>query len=225
MDRLKSSLFYTDKYKRVERRIKDFLSKQAPSLSLDTTESTRTAGDATQKLLAENFSTILGPAICSKYYSDFSRKAMEDMAFRDNEGFYYAVDVKTHRVFGTKFNMPNITSVDKLARFYEDDKNYFIILMLKYEVQQTSVLVRDVIFVPIEFLDWDCLRIGALGWGQIQIANANVIKVNLGYSRKEWMVQFCDVLLDFYPKEAQKIMSKRVERFRQTREYWESHPE
>jgi hypothetical protein len=37
------------------------------------------------------------------------------------------VDVKTHRE-ETAFNMPNLTSVDRLARFYEDDANFFVML-------------------------------------------------------------------------------------------------
>ena len=32
-----------------------------------------------------------------------------------------------------------------------------------------DIQVQKVHFVPIEFLSWDCLTIGALGWGQIQI--------------------------------------------------------
>ena len=53
---------------------------------------------------------------------------MADLAFEDLDGYYYIVDVKTHRL-STKFNMPNLTSVERLARFYEDDKNYFVVLM------------------------------------------------------------------------------------------------
>ena len=61
---------------------------------------------------------------------------MADLAFEDSEGFYYVVDVKTHR-HDTKFNMPNLTSVERLARFYEDDKNYFVLLFVSYEVVGT----------------------------------------------------------------------------------------
>lgn len=38
---------------------------------------------------------------------------MADLAFKDPDGFYYIVDVKTHRL-GTAFNMPNLTSVERL---------------------------------------------------------------------------------------------------------------
>jgi hypothetical protein len=67
------------------------------------------------------------------------------------------VDVKTHRE-DTKFNMPNLTSVERLARFYEDDSNYFVLLLIRYGIEHTTIQVKHVDFVPIEFLDWDCLR-------------------------------------------------------------------
>jgi hypothetical protein len=114
--------------------------------------------------VTESFKELLGE-YCGEYSSNFARRAMADLAFTDREGLYYIVDIKTHRV-DTKLNMPNLTSVERLARFYEDDSNFFTILMIAYAVQSTKVQVSDVKFVPIEFLGWDCLTIGALGWGK-----------------------------------------------------------
>ena len=31
-----------------------------------------------------------------------------------------------------------------------------------------TIIIDKVLFVPLEFLSWDCLTLGALGWGQIQ---------------------------------------------------------
>ncbi len=87
---------------------------------------------------------------------------MADLAFRDVDGLYYLIDVKTHRL-DTTFNMPNLTSVRRLTRLYEDDTNYFLVLMVKYTVSQNKVNVETVNLVPIEFLGWDCLTVGALG--------------------------------------------------------------
>jgi len=145
---------------------------------------------------------------------------MADLAFKDPAGLYYVVDVKTHRA-DTKFNMPNLTSVERLARFYEDDSNYFALLIVTYRVKGVRASVSEVKFVPVEFLGWDCLTIGALGWGQIQIANSNFISVSPGYSRKKWMLEFCDIMLDFYPKEIGKI-GERIARFKQVREFWKA---
>ncbi|MFQ5502494.1 MAG: hypothetical protein ACE5EQ_09370 [Phycisphaerae bacterium] len=220
---MKSQLFYSDRYTAVQDQIKDCLNGQDQFLSGSTVKSTRAVGDAIQDILAENFQSILGSDLCAKYSSKFARRAMADLAFEDTNGFYYVVDVKTHRL-STKFNMPNLTSVERLSRFYEDDKNYFVVLMVAYDIEDLHAVIENVTFVPIEFLGWDCLTIGALGWGQIQIANSNRITINPKYSRKPWMIEFCDTMLEFYPKEIAKIDS-RIERFKKIREEWGKRPD
>jgi hypothetical protein len=118
-----------------------------------------------------------------------------------------------------------LTSVERLARFYEDDKNYYVMLMIAYDITSgIHVQVQEVHFLPIEFLSWDCLTIGALGWGQIQIANANNIVVNHGHSRREWMLELCDVLFEYYPHEIEKIKN-RVEYFKKVKKRWEEKPD
>ena len=57
-------------------------------------------------------------------------------------------------------------------------KNTFALIMVKYGLDGNRVNATEVSFCPIEFLDWDCLTVGALGWGQIQIANTNRIIVS-----------------------------------------------
>jgi hypothetical protein len=220
---MRSQLFHTGGYETIQDGIKTFLNRQDQFLSGSTVRSTRAVGDAIQEILGENFQSILGPDWCAKYSSQFARRAMADLAFEDHDGFYYVVDVKTHRL-STKFNMPNLTSVERLARFYEDDKNYFVVLMVAYDIDGLRAITEHVRFVPIEFLGWDCLTIGALGWGQIQISNSNIVTVNPGYSRKKWMLEFCDTMLEFYPKEIGKI-ENRIGRFQKIRDGWENRPD
>ncbi|MDQ3750853.1 MAG: hypothetical protein M3367_17820 [Acidobacteriota bacterium] len=214
---MKSQIFYTDLRLQIEQSAHDLLNSQEDYLSASTINSTRAVGDAIQSLLESNFKSLLGE-VCAEYSASFARRAMADLAFRDLQGFYYIVDVKTHRT-DTKFNMPNLTSVERLTRFYEDDTNYFVMLLVSYHVEETKVIVTKVKFVPIEFLDWSCLTIGALGWGQIQIANSNFITINDNYSRKTWMLELCDVVLQFYPKEIVKI-GVRITHFEKIKEFW-----
>lgn len=217
-----SSIFYTDAYKDIEMRVLEMLNSHEEFLSPSTANSTRAVGDAIESILGSTFDGILGDW-CKEYSATFARRAMADLAFTDTEGFFYVVDIKTHRT-DTKFNMPNLTSVQRLARFYEEDTNYFVLLLARYHLEGTRATVTKVTFVPIEFLKWDCLTIGALGWGQIQIANSNVITVNPRYARKQWMIELCDVLAEFYPREIAKI-SDRIEYFRQVREFWLAKPD
>ncbi|MGI9558512.1 MAG: hypothetical protein ACR2NQ_02435 [Thermodesulfobacteriota bacterium] len=214
----KSKLFYTYTYKDLEKKTKNFLNKQSNFLSPSTINSPRAVGDAIENILVDNFGTILG-GISKEYSSQFARRAMADLAFTDKDDFYYVVDVKTHRL-DTKFNMPNLTSVQRLSRFYEDDKNYFIVLKVDYKVKGLKVIIDKVSFVPIEFVSWDCLTLGALGWGQIQIANANTVTLKPKNKRKNWMIEMCDTLLDFYPKEILKI-NKRIDHFKKVKKQWQ----
>jgi hypothetical protein len=181
--------------------------------------SPRGVGDAVQELLSERFQEVVGD-LAAEYNPSFARRAMADLAFTDVDGGYHVIDVKTHRA-DAKFNMPNLVSVERLARFYEDDANVFAILYVRYTTNGKRVVVDHVAFVPIEWLSWRCLTLGALGWGQIQIANANRIEIVPDTSRRAWMLQLCDELLEFYPREVQKI-AKRILHFEKVRAYWQA---
>ena len=215
---MKSAIFYTDAYQDIETKVKDFINAHPSFLSTRSMDSPRAVGDAIESIIRDEFDKILGE-LSQEYSAQFARRAMADIAFTDQAGLYYIVDVKTHRT-DAHFNMPNLTSVQRLARFYEDDANYFVLLLIAYHIEEQPV-VTDVTFVPIEFLGWDCLTIGALGWGQIQITNAKHISVRPGYSRKQWMLELCDAVLAFYPREIAKIHD-RIGYFQKIRAYWQT---
>lgn len=216
---MKSSFYYGGHHRQVASRIRKHLNSAPDFLTPQTARSPRAVGDAIESLLAENFHTFLGNW-CREYSSDFARRAMADLAFTDKEGIYSVVDVKTHRE-ETRFNMPNLTSVERLARFYESDTNVFAVMLIRYSIEGIHLTVSEAVFSPIEFLDWDCLTVGALGWGQVQIADAKEIRVKEQYSRKQWMLQLCEVMMEFYPREIAKIRD-RMGRFDRVKAFWES---
>ena len=216
---MKSSFYHGNHYEAVAAGIKDLINSSRNVLSPRTADSPRAVGDALEQLVSENFDSLLGDW-CAQYSSDFARRAMADLAFTDKEGFYSVVDVKTHRE-DTKFNMPNLVSVERLTRFYESDSNVFSLIFIRYRIEKTKVVVSEVLFSPIEFLNWECLTIGALGWGQIQIANSNNILLTKRNSRKRWMLDLCEAMFEFYPKEMHKIQD-RLKRFETVREHWQS---
>ena len=216
---MKSKFYYQGHHEKVAIDIKEYVNSLDSFHTPQTANSPRSVGDSLESLIADRFNYFLGDW-CQDYSRDFARRAMADMAFTDIDGFYSIVDVKTHRE-DTAFNMPNLTSVHGLARLYESDTDYFSLLMIKYRVEGIDVKVSEVLFLPIEFLDWQCLTIGALGWGQIQIANSNCIQTIPQNSRKKWMLQLCDAIGEFYPKEINKI-SDRIQKFENIREYWEN---
>lgn len=217
-----SKIFDTELYLKLQVDIKNLLNGYGSFLSKESMDSPRAAGDAIESILRQNLETLLGE-VCASYSASFARRSMADIAFTDTDGYYYAIDVKTHRT-DTKFNMPNLTSVERLSRFYDQDTNIFCLLIVSYIPSTTGIQVADVVFIPIEYLDWSCLTIGALGWGQIQIANANKIVVKHNNQRELWMIELCEKLLIFYGKELEKI-SKRSAHFEKLLTQWKNRIE
>ena len=217
-----SKLFLAENRQKIENTVINLLNSNQ-LMNYNTVNSPRAVGDAVQGFLERNISQCLPNDLVTKINTSFARRSMADLAFEDTTGNYYVVDIKTHNLT-TSFNMPNLTSVERLARFYGDSKNYFVLLLVSYTIQDEQLLFKECLFVPIECLDWSCLTLGALGWGQIQIANSNIINIELTNTRKKWMLQLCDALDLFYPNEISKI-THRIDYFKNVREYWENQPD
>jgi hypothetical protein len=217
-----SNLFLAKNRRKIEKTVIRLLNDNQ-LMNKNTVDSPRAVGDAVQVFLENNISHCLPKNIVTTINTSFARRSMADLAFDDTFGNYYVVDVKTHNLT-TNFSMPNITSVERLARFFGDSKNYFVLLIISYTPQAEQLLFKKCLFVPIEYLDWSCLTLGALGWGQIQIANSNVISIDETNTRKKWMLQLCDAIDVFYPNEISKIKD-RINYFKKIREYWENHPD
>ncbi len=184
--------------------------------------SPRAIGDAVQEFLSEKngIQQCIPYDKLKDFRNGFTRRSMEDMAFHDVQNRYYAVDCKTHNL-NTDFNMPNLISVQRLTNFYKNDSNVFCILVVEYEVKAQKIIYTQCHFKPIEAFDWDCLTIGALGWGQIQIANANNLIFSPVINRKEWMLQLCEQLQNFYDNEISKI-GKRKQWFDDIEKFWKT---
>lgn len=197
----------------IHEKIKIFLNNNQDTLK---DNSPRATGDKVQELLSDNWGNLFQDKL-KDFNGEHARRAMADLSFSDLLGNYFVVDIKTHNT-DTKFNMPNLVSVERLARFYKDPNNTFSLLMVHYS---QPFRVSEVVWSPIEGLDWDCLTLGALGWGQIQIANANKIALRSSLNRSDWMIQLCNNVLHFYDNEIVKI-GERKSYFEKELEYWKN---
>lgn len=218
--KMKSIIFEEKHLKLFQNNVLNYLKSCSDFEDKRLVNSPRAVGDVVQEVIGENLNSFFADGLVNNCNNSFARRAMADMAFFDTENNYFVVDIKTHNK-STSFNMPNLISVDRLARFYEEDNNYFVILLVEYHVENSRISFDSVRLFPIENLAWSCLTIGALGWGQIQIANANIVNVDFNLTRKKWMLSLCDTLDLFYPKEIEKI-NKRIDRFKKVREFWEN---
>ena len=215
---MKSKLFNSDDYKRCESDIKTFLNSQL-SKDLGFTGSVREIGDRLKKILANNLQEIVGDHIKS-YRIPSTARAMADFTFVDHDGMKYSVDIITHNE-EKKFSMPNITSVERLEKLYEDNKCIFVVLLVDYKPSKQKNFISNVRLLPIEYFSWNCLTIGALGVGQLQIRKASTIVTHIKNSRKDWMREFAETLMLFYAKEISKA-SRRLTNAAKTLETWKN---
>lgn len=217
---MKSSVVFEQKnLETIENNIKNLLNGYDEFKSIRVIASPRAVGDIVQEILEEKMDSCFPKGVIKDFSGNFARRAMADVAFTDVNDYYYVADIKTHNK-DTNFNMPNLTSVKRLADLYEDDRNSFIIVLAEYKVHGDGIIFDRVSLFPIEHLKWECLTIGALGWGQIQIANARKVLIDRNQKRKDWMLKLCDSLAVFYPKEVEKILNERVNFFSNVRVSW-----
>jgi hypothetical protein len=205
---MSSQLFLLGNREKLERYVVDLLNSHQ-LMNYNTVNSPKAVGDAVQGFLKKNISRCLPKELILKINSSFARRSMADFAFENISGNYYVVDIKTHNL-DTKFNMLNLTSVERLARFYGDIKNYFALMLVSYTTKEDKLKFTECLFVPIEYLDWECLTF--------------IKKINTENTRKKWMLQLCDVLDLFYPNEIAKI-TQRIDYFKNIKEYWETQPD
>jgi len=204
-------------FKILEKEIPLLLNKEniiMPNLS---EKSTRGIGDLLCEITREKFISLL----TNNYKNSdqkIERKSMGDIVIEDST-CKYLIDVKS-KLEGTSFNMPNITSIVKLSKLYANSKNYFILLLIDYKILNQSLIVNTVNILPIESISWDCLQIANIGLGQIQITNANKIKIDESISRNEWLLNLCSRSLNFLENLSNKI-PKRMEYFITKKEEYE----
>lgn len=191
---------------KIERILFKFLnSKTIDELNLK--ESVRAVGDKIPAVVGKRIS-----AIFSKYIVEFnilnSSKKICNVMIKDKFENEYYVDIITHNI--TKdFARPNITTVKTIEKLYKNNKNIFLILLIHYNPNLNKNFITKVQLFPIECLTWDCIEIGALGNGQLQIKNSSNIIINKEFDRETWKDEFQKRLMVFYKKQQTKI-NKRI---------------
>jgi hypothetical protein len=59
-----------------------------------------------------------------------TKRSLEDVQIKNNQELY-KIDIKTHDL-NSDFSMPNLISVDRLKKFYENDNNHLMYIIISY---------------------------------------------------------------------------------------------
>tara|TARA_R110002020_G_scaffold103416_7_gene242201 strand:- start:6976 stop:7578 length:603 start_codon:yes stop_codon:yes gene_type:complete len=142
-------------------------------------------------------------------YEAKSKRSIEDVGLITTDYDDIKIDIKTHDS-EADLSMPNLISISRIKKFYENDKNLLLYVFVKYHTNNNSIYISEVIVKPIEQIDWDCLTIGNLGKGQLQITNMNDIAFNDFLSRKDWLERLSYDVIIYYRSLINKIETKWI---------------
>ena len=131
-----------------------------------------------------------------------TKKSLEDVQIKNNQELY-KIDIKTHDI-NSDFSMPNLISVDRLKKFYENDNNYIIYIFISYNTINNNTQIKNIQIRFIEELSWDILGIQNLGKGQLQIKNMNNQLIFVEINRINWINTLKQNMIKFYKKQIEK---------------------
>ena len=141
--------------------------------------------------------------VAAKFEKRSSKKSTEDYALLDTKT-RHLVDIKSHDVNGT-FCMPNLTSIEKLDKLYEQDiKLHYVIV--KYSFVNGLLTLLYVNHCRPHNLPWSNLSIANLGLGQLQISNMHKFSIDRTISKKQWLNTYHHKIVDFKYKLLEKTI-------------------
>lgn len=147
--------------------------------------------------------------IIKESYEAKSKRSIEDVGLITNDYDDVKIDIKTHDT-ESELSMPNLISIARLKKFYENDRNLLVYVFVKYINHGNNVQVLQVKVKPIEQINWECLTIGNLGKGQLQITDMNKISFQNFMTRKDWMERLSYDAIIYYQKLIDKIRNNWI---------------
>tara|TARA_R100000908_G_C3738720_1_gene135825 strand:+ start:345 stop:947 length:603 start_codon:yes stop_codon:yes gene_type:complete len=147
--------------------------------------------------------------IIKESYEAKSKRSIEDVGLITNDYDDVKIDIKTHDI-ESELSMPNLISIARLKKFYENDRNLLVYVFVKYINHGNNVQVTQVRVKPIEQINWECLTIGNLGKGQLQITDMNKISFQNFMTRKDWMERLSYDAVIYYQKLIDKIQNNWI---------------
>jgi len=195
------------KTKILEKTIIELINNADEIVSVNSLKSTRAIGDGLKDYILQNIHSIFPSDEINSIEVTTKKKSMYNIKLTDIYGNIHFINIISHNKL-THFNMPNITSIDRIKKLYQDKNNTFDILLISYIIEDYKILAQECKLLAIESFDWSCLRIGSLGCGQLQFKNSNNLLINENYDRKLWLKQMLTEAICYYEKEADKNIER-----------------
>ena len=173
--------------------------------------SPRAVGNAIQDIIHDGFSNCVPENIfkeeCNKPFCKIN-----GLSFIDRKDNHYDVEIKIHnvdlnfheRLYKLPYPFRKIDdnwkdgrmqlTVEQLTRFFQDRNNYFVVLLLAYEIIGRKIIAKKCHFIPIEHININSFTILA----QDDFVISNSIFIDTKQTRKGWMISLYNKLLETY---------------------------
>jgi hypothetical protein len=160
----------------------------------------RGVADVIEKYICEQITKIDNKELIIEQST--SKRSLEDIQIKNNQELY-KIDIKTHDL-NSDFSMPNLISVDRLKKFYENKNNHLIYIIVSYQTINEITQIKNIQIRFVEELSWEILGIQNLGKGQLQIKNMNNELIFVEPNREEWINTLKQNMIKFYKKQSAK---------------------
>lgn len=172
-------------------------------------------GDLIEWAVGEELPAILGDACIGQYVAGTGQRARADIVFVDQAGFRHEINVKGQDL-GRTFHMPNLVSADNIRRFFVDSlqtRQHYDLIVVRYRLAAGRIQVEDVLFFPMEWVDWSCLAIQMIGKGMVQFRSSK-ITLDPSQTRQNWVAELLSRWRSYYLDVRQKaeVRARNIER-------------
>jgi len=147
--------------------------------------------------------------IIKESYEAKSKRSIEDVGLVTTEYDDIKIDIKTHDS-DSDLSMPNLISISRIKKFYENDRNLLLYVFVKYVSNNNVIQILDTKVKAIEQLNWECLTIGNLGKGQLQVKNMDEISFQNHMTRSDWVERLSYDVVLYYQSLVNKIQTKWI---------------
>lgn len=162
----------------------------------------RTVGDLIESKVSEVLHNSKNSLISEKKTAR-SKKSIEDLTLVAN-GVNYYIDPKTHNI-NSDFSMPNLTSIEKIKKLFSSKNEDLIYIFVTYQLSDKIVVILNIKVLFIWEINLDCLGIGALGKGQLQLKDASKEISITNKTKEEWYIDFKKLVNLFLERQILKI--------------------
>lgn len=137
-----------------------------------------------------------------------SKRSFEDLSIKLGD-FNIALDFKSHDV-DANFSRPNLKSIERIKKFLKNDSNHLWYVFVDYKSQENKTTILNIEVRSPEELPWECLDLGNIGRGQIQIKDKNIPINFREISRSEWLKELSINKIKFLDKQINKFQKNKI---------------